>query len=186
MKFTDLLWQSIQPIYQDILELAFIQELQQGRLAQNTFNYYLQQDALYLADFARALAIAGTKAPDSSAFLQCIIFASQTITAEMSLHRQFFEKFNIIPQQEKSLSCLAYTRFLLATASLDSFAETMAALLPCFWIYREVGHHLERNTVAANPYQSWIDSYAEPIFNAQVEKIISMTNKAAEGDPIVP
>jgi thiaminase/transcriptional activator TenA len=48
MKFSDFLWQSIQLVYQAILQHPFIHELQQGRLSQTVFSYYLQQDALYL------------------------------------------------------------------------------------------------------------------------------------------
>lgn len=33
----------------------------------------------------------------------------------------------------------SYTQFLIATASTASLEEAIAAVLPCFWIYREMG-----------------------------------------------
>jgi thiaminase/transcriptional activator TenA len=112
--------------------------------------------------------------------LECLAFATGAIKGEMILHQQFFKRFNIIPQSEKSLSCLAYTQFVLATAAQASFAESMAALLPCFWIYREVGLHLQKNLNASHPYRDWIESYASAEFNVAVEKAIAITDRAAE------
>ncbi len=180
MAFSDLLWESTHSTYEAILAHPFIQKLQEGTLTQAIFSYYLQQDALYLVDFARALTLAATKADNSSDFLQCLEFANGAITAEMTLHQHFFDQWGIVSTGEKSLSCLAYTQFLVATASQASFAEAMAALLPCFWIYREVGYHVRKNSVNNNPYQRWIDTYSDEVFHLGVEKAIALLNKSAE------
>lgn len=179
MNFTDTLWDSIEPIYQAILAHPFIKELAAGTLAQNVFAYYLEQDALYLADFARALAFTAIKAETQEDFLTCLDFAKGAINAELSLHQDFFTKFNITPVTEKSLSCLAYTQFLLTNTQQGSFAEAITACLPCFWIYREVGRHIQKENQAHNPYATWIDTYSGAEFDAGVAKAIVLTNKAA-------
>lgn len=174
---SDRFWQNIQPVYEDILRHPFIQQLQQGDLPQTIFNYYLQQDALYLADYARVLAIAGTKTDDRDDFWLCLSFAKEAVSAEITLHKELLGTFN--QRSEKSLSCLAYTQFLLATAANATFAETLAALLPCFWIYREVGYFLKAHSAHANPYQLWIDNYSSREFNTSVEQAIAMLNRAS-------
>jgi len=179
--FTDELWQHIQPIYQNILSHPFIQELCHGDLPRSTFSYYLQQDALYLNDFARALAMTATKADSRTHFLNCLEFAKGAVTAEHSLHQDFFEQFDVVATNEKSLSCLAYTQFLLATATQKSYSESLAALLPCFWIYREVGVYTQSHSVLGNDYQSWIDAYSGDDFNEGVQLAIEMTNEIAQG-----
>ena len=179
--FTDELWQHIQPIYQNILSHNFIKELCYGNLPRSTFSYYLQQDALYLNDYARALAITATKADSRTHFLNCLEFAKGAVTAEHSLHQDFFEQFEVVVTKEKSLSCLAYTQFLLATAAQKSFHESLAALLPCFWIYHEVGLYTQSNAAVANDYQPWIDAYAGEAFNEGVQIAIDMTNEIAHG-----
>lgn len=179
MNFTDTLWQSITPVYEEILAHPFIIELSEGRLSHNIFAHYLEQDALYLADFARALAFTAIKAEDQQDFLTCIDFAKGAVTAEISLHQELFKQFNIEPKTKKSLSCLAYTQFLLASTQQGSFAEAMAACLPCFWIYREVGRHIQLLTHAQTPYATWIDTYSGAEFDASVDRAIALTNKAA-------
>ena len=49
---------------------------------------------------------------------------------------------------------------LLSTVALGSSPEAVAALLPCFWIYREVGIEIfsrSQDGLASNPYARWID-----------------------------
>ncbi len=54
----------------------------------------------------------------------------------------------------------AYTNHLLAIASRGSFAERLAAVLPCYWIYSEVGKELKRRGSRDADYQRWIDQYS--------------------------
>jgi thiaminase/transcriptional activator TenA len=180
MKFTEELWQHTLPIYHEILQHPFIQGMIQGTLSQNVFSYYLQQDVLYLIDFARALALTAVKAPDTNSFMDCLNFAKGSALAEMSLHQEFLHRFSVTASTEKSISCLAYTQFLLFTATQESFAESMAALLPCFWIYREVGCYIKARAIPNNPYQLWIDTYAGVDFDTGVEKAIAIIDQASQ------
>jgi thiaminase (transcriptional activator TenA) len=53
------------------------------------------------------------------------------------------KNFDISKQQFEetplTLACHHYTSFLTATAWSESYPVVLAALLPCFWIYAEVG-----------------------------------------------
>jgi thiaminase/transcriptional activator TenA len=53
-------------------------------------------------------------------------------------------------------------------------------LLPCFWIYAEVGNYIVKKSSKGNPYQAWIDTYSGEEFNAAVEKAIEITEEAAD------
>ena len=57
---------------------------------------------------------------------------------------------------------------LLTAATVGSFGDLAAAVLPCFWIYREVGMRMAATPAAGNPYQAWIDTYADEAFQAAV------------------
>jgi thiaminase/transcriptional activator TenA len=72
---------------------------------------------------------------------------------------------------------LAYTSYLLAAAYGGSFAEALGALLPCYWIYWEVGKApLEQGS--PNPlYARWIDTYGGEDFGAVVEEVLALTNR---------
>ncbi|GAB2558623.1 thiaminase II [Spirosoma aerophilum] len=180
MTFTDQLWQDISPIYNSILEHGFVNELMAGSLPSPTFQYYIQQDALYLTDFSRALnqlAARATSPDDMLAFTQ---FAQNAILVERALHETYFSLYDIQPETAKMPACFAYTNYLLATTSLQSIAVGVAAVLPCFWIYRQVGKHIYERAIQENPYRSWIDTYAGDAFDQSVNQMLALTDAYAE------
>jgi thiaminase/transcriptional activator TenA len=180
MTFTENLWQGTAPVYQAILRHDFIQELQAGTLSKAVFQFYIQQDALYLADFGRALSIVGGKAPTSVRMLDFARFAEGAVVVEQALHQDYFQQFGASGKVEKSPACFSYTNFLLATVALEPYEVGVAALLPCFWIYREVGLHIIAGAAPHNFYQAWIDTYAGEEFSALVDKAIAITDEAAQ------
>lgn len=182
MRFTETLWQAIVPIYEAIIEHPFNKELAQGVLQREKFVFYMQQDALYLVDFGRSLALMAARANQPESVLQFVRFAEGAVQVERALHESYFQEFGIIePTQVQAPACFAYTNFLLATVACRSYEEGMAALLPCFWIYREVGRHIHAHTVPGNPYQRWIDTYASPQFSEWVDRAIAITDTCGEG-----
>ena len=180
--FTDRLWQEIAPIFDSILTHPFLAELADGSLSRERFIFYMQQDALYLQDFARALGLAGVRSPDAETVQKYLDFGSVAVTVERALHESYFSEFDAAEATEKAPACFAYTNYLLATASVGSYAEAVAALLPCFWIYREVGNHIYSTAVEGletNPYRRWIETYAGDSYNEAVESALSITNRVA-------
>ena len=68
----------------------------------------------------------------------------------------------------------------MATAYHDPWEVLVAALLPCFWIYWDVGTRVARDAAKDNPYRAWIDTYADERFGEAVRTVISITDRAAE------
>lgn len=180
MQFTQQLWQQITPIYEAILAHGFVQELTAGTLPSEKFHYYIQQDALYLSDFSRALAQLAAKAHEPADVLAFAEFASNAIRVERVLHESYFTSFGIRAGETKMPACFAYTNFLLATTTYQSLAVGAAAVLPCFWIYGEVGKFIYAKAANPNPYQSWIDTYAGEDFDRAVRQMLEMTDRLAE------
>jgi len=180
MSFTTSLWNEIEPIYQKILDLPFNKELRDGTLSENKFAFYMKQDALYLADFSKALAIAGAKSQTAEELKDFLDFATGAVVVERALHENFLQKFDTHIDVEKSPACFAYTHFLLSTASIEDYPVAVAALLPCFWIYREVGLHIHQRAKKNNAYQEWIDTYAGEDFSESVDRAIEITELAAQ------
>ena len=180
MKFTQTLWENIEEIYQAILALPFNQELMAGTLAQEKFEFYIVQDSLYLADFGRALGVLGSRSATANRMLDFWQFAQNAIVVERALHEGYIQQFNIKAEAKRSPACSFYTNFLLATTTHRSYEEGVAGVLPCFWIYREVGNHIYAQATPNNPYQTWIDTYAGEEFSVAVDKAIAITDEVAE------
>ncbi|MEN9202599.1 MAG: thiaminase II [Thermostichus sp. DG_1_6_bins_120] len=183
--FTDHLWQTIQPIYRQILAHPFNQELANGSLSRERFQFYLQQDALYLTDFARALGLIAARSEGAEQVVSFLNFAIGAIVAERSLHESYFRLYEIQPQTTYAPACFAYTRALLAAAALDPYEVAIATVLPCFWIYREVGSEIYRTAQPNNPYQQWIDTYAGEEFAQVVQQAIDITESLAQQTPVM-
>jgi thiaminase/transcriptional activator TenA len=185
MKFSSQAWKSIDTIYDAILTMQFLRELGEGSLSKEVFQHYIIQDAIYLGEFARVLAIISAKAPDPDIQLQFASNARDAIQVERGLHESFFTEFGIMAEvalsTEPSPTCLSYTNFLTATAYQDSFPVIVSAVLPCFWIYSEVGKYIKNSvSLDANPYQTWIDTYGDADFEMSVEGVINVVDRAAE------
>lgn len=183
--FTDAVWAEAAPLRQAIIDLPFNQDLLAGTLSQPVFQHYMLQDSLYLEAYSRVLSIASAKAPSTDMMLEFSQAAQVALVVERSLHDGFFQSFGLNPAlveaAEPSPTCLNYTNFLLATAHNASYEETVAAILPCFWVYWEVGVHIHERAAANNPYQAWIDTYAGDEFADSVKRVIAITDRLAEG-----
>ena len=190
MPFTGELWASIAPIYDAILRHPFLRGLTDGSLARDAFRYYVIQDAHYLRDFARALSIAAARAPREDWIIMLNEHSAGALRVERSLHETFFRDFGLTEQDVATVPLaptnLAYTSYLLAVAYSAPFHEALAALLPCYWIYWEVGKELERTGSNDPLFARWIATYASEEFGSIVRAVLETTDTLAarltEGD----
>ncbi|MDR7656524.1 thiaminase II [Acinetobacter junii] len=183
MTFSQDVWQRNINLYQKILALPFNQELAAGTLDPQVFCHYVIQDAHYLLAYGRALAVAAAKAYEADDVIQFSEAAKIAIIVERSLHSDFMQEFSISKTEFENtpltLACHHYTSFLTATAWSESYPVILAALLPCFWIYAEVGKSIIHQSADNNRYQAWIDTYAGEEFNTAVSNVIATIDKVA-------
>jgi len=180
MKWSETAWQQALPIYNRITTMPFITELAAGTLNIEKFKYYMQQDAHYLEYFARTLSVIAAKVTDVTTMLDFVRFAEGAIVVERALHDGYFKQYNVKERAPISPTCHHYVHFMQSTAYAADVAVAMAAVLPCFWIYKKVGDHiLEIQTQNNNPYADWIGTYAGEEFGLIVDKAIALCNTAA-------
>ena len=185
MSFSRELWDGIADVYQAILAHPFITGLTDGTLPGDAFAFYVTQDALYLGQYARALALVGSRAPDPAACEMFARHAAEAISAEQQLHRSLLASLGLDPavvaSAEPAPCNLAYTSYLLAAASTGSFAEGVGAVLPCYWIYWEVGKELVRRGSPDPRYQRWIETYGGAEFGETVREVLAVTDSLGTG-----
>jgi len=183
MGFNAELWKSIETIYAAILRHPFLKGLTDGSLSHESFRFYAVQDALYLREFARALSIAAARAPQDDWIVMFNEHAAGALRVERALHESFFREFDLSPQQVAATplapTTLAYTSYLLSVAYAAPFHESIAALLPCYWIYWEVGKELERVGSPDPLYARWIGTYASAQFGSLVRAVLDATEVTA-------
>jgi thiaminase/transcriptional activator TenA len=183
MAFTDELWRAIETIYAAILRHPFLTGLTDGSLPRERFRFYAVQDALYLREFARGLSIAAARAPRDEWIIMFNEHAAEALRVERALHEGFFSEFGLTADDVAATPLaptnLAYTSYLLAVAYGRPFHEAVAALLPCYWIYWEVGKALERAGSRDPLYARWIGTYASDAFGDIVRAVLTATNVMA-------
>ena len=181
MKWSDKAREQSLPVYEAIIRMPFIEELITGVLPMAQFQFYIAQDAVYLEHFSKALAITGARAMAISDGLAFVRFAEGAIVVEQALHQSYFKTYNITAKARAEPACHHYIHFLKSTAALDPVEVAMAALLPCFRIYKEVGDHiLSKQRSLNNPYREWIDTYAGEAFGILVQQAIDICDRVAE------
>ncbi|MFN8523670.1 MAG: thiaminase II [Chloroflexota bacterium] len=185
--FTAELWASITPVYTAILEHPFINGLTDGTLPEESFRYYVGQDAQYLREFSRCLAQIANKAPVDE---WCEMFAGgslRVLQVERALHEGFFSVWGAAPDEtravELSPTSLAYTSYISKVAHSRPFEEAVAAVMPCYWIYWEVGKALVQRGSPNPLYQRWINTYASDEFAEAVKRVLETENRAVADLP---
>jgi thiaminase/transcriptional activator TenA len=184
--FCDTAWQRTAGLMSAMTELPFNRELADGSLAPQRFQFYLVQDARYLVGFARALAVAAAKAESTEDVAFFADAAHESIVVERALHDGYFDRFRMTDAEQRAVetspTCLAYTSYLLAVALTGGYAELVAALLPCFWVYQHVGTEILKHCGpdADHPYLAWIETYADDEFAKSVLTCRTAVDRAAE------
>ena len=183
MRFSEEAWQRTAGLREAIHRLPFNTELAAGTLRPDRFRSYILQDAIYLGEYARVLALVAATAPDAGTVQWFGGAAVEAIAVEQALHGRYLAEFGVDPAAiaaaEPSPDCLAYTSFLLATAHQLPWEVAVAAVLPCFWIYWDVACAITREAAPQNPYRAWIDAYADPRFGDAVQMVIGIADRAA-------
>lgn len=176
-------WRRNAGLYAATLAHPFNLELAEGRLGLPAFRHYILQDARYLIAFGQALAVAAAKADEPDHIVQFAGAAREAVVVERALHEDYFGRFGLtaaaVAAEPQSPACHHYTGFLLATAFREPLPVAAAAMLPCFWVYREVGRHIHATAAADNPYRAWIDTYAGEDFAAAVDAMVATTDALA-------
>lgn len=186
-RFTDELWDGVKEIYNQTLRHPFLLGLQDGTLARSKFQFYLLQDSLYLGAFGKALRVLAAKAPDAQWAADLRRDADEAVAVEKAMHGQILASFGVTPEQARRVTMApvnyAYTNHLRLACLQGTFLEGMASLLPCYWIYWEVGKQLARRGSKDAAYQKWIAQYAGPEYGKTVERVLGVTNRAAQQAP---
>ena len=170
-------------ILKAITEHPFIKELIEGTLAKDVFEFYIKQDAIYLSEYKKVLARIGTKCDHNEHAAFFLDAAMGTIQVENELHQTFLKEQTKL--LEPSPTCELYTSYLAKATCFGSLEESLAAVLPCFTIYKDVGDYILKNqkNKGSNIYQDWIDTYSGEDFALSVQQAIEITNKYAKYAP---
>jgi thiaminase (transcriptional activator TenA) len=181
-KFSALLRRRGERIWRAIEAHPFLRELHAGTLPMDRFTYFILQDYVYLLDFAQVLCQGAAKSPDLETLELFARHALGAVEVERSFHVSFGKTLGLSREQldavQKGPITQAYIGHLQAIARGGSLSEIVAAVLPCYWIYGEVGRRLYRKRpMEPKIYREWIEIYASEEFWKPVREQIELMNR---------
>ncbi|WP_283680106.1 thiaminase II [Lentilactobacillus sp. Marseille-Q4993] len=169
------------PLWEKSFHHPFITELAAGSLPMDNFRYYLKQDRYYLGNFAdlhRKIA-AQTTDPAIKQFL--IEGADGMNSGETEIRKEFFGELKIDENEIKttpiSPNAYNYVAHMYHELNEGTTATATTALLPCYWLYNEMGQQLVNVGSPVKIYQQFIETYDSPEFSDATNKMISIVDK---------
>lgn len=173
--WTQALWKASAPLLDRMTSLPFITDLGAGTLDRDDFTFYLAQDAVYLSIYSPALASLAASAPDPQAALFWTKGAVECLEEEASLHRSWLGDAR---PAEPSHVTASYTSHLLASVLRHDYVVGAAAVLPCYWLYAEIGLGLASQSGTDHPYAGWLDNYSSEAFTDSVRTAVMLVEGA--------
>jgi thiaminase/transcriptional activator TenA len=139
----------------------------------------------YLREYSRCLALLAAKADNGAGMLLFLESAKSIVGGECAMHREFCRQWGmdaddlpaILESHPASPTNMLYTSYLMRVAYDRPYYEGVAAVLPCAWIYNEVGHYLRSKGSPHPQYARWIETYGSEEFSATTRSLIDVTTR---------
>src|SRR5690606_10316317 len=123
------------------------------------FRYYILNDAYYLSVFAQVQGLGAAKAPDLFTSGRMASHIQGTYNTELAMHERFAQQLHISAEEKASFlpspTAYAYTSHLLRAAYTGHIGDIVAVMLPCYWLYLEIGDRLKGAEPEEPIYREW-------------------------------
>ena len=176
-KWTQEVWSEASGIYGRIIGHPFIKELATGTLDSARFNRYIAQDELYLGNYGRQMLSFAGMIDDDRQREMFNDFARAGLEGERAMHELLTARFKtdlVVCASPVTAAYNAHTEAALVSGRREL---ALAALLPCMWVYNEVGRHiLSIADMEGNPYREWISEYADDEFTRGVREVLEIAD----------
>lgn len=166
----------------------FVTELATGTLSAERFRFYQMQDARYLEAFADGCAVVASRVVSPDDKIWWLDAAKMALVVEKGLHEGYGRTLGYtaadIAALELTPNNRAYGDHMVINAHRGSLVEAIAALVPCPWLYVDLGVHLLKgfggSIPAEHPYKEWLAMYSDPGFDEYMTKMLGYLQHAAD------
>jgi thiaminase/transcriptional activator TenA len=143
----------------------FLRELSCGTLPLEKFRFFIEQDLLYLPEFARCIATGAAKSRTETELRYFTAQLQGTQDLEIPNQRRVLDRLLELGAEDRAGGLgmgpanVAYTSYLQAVAARDGPLEIVAAVLPCAWSYVEIAERLAGERAEHPVYSDWVGFY---------------------------
>ena len=173
-------WKKSLKIYNAILDLPFLRELSDGTLSTKVFERYIAQDEIYLHNYYHQMYMLADLMTDPKHKELFLSFAQDGMEGEKAMHEMLINRLEIDTEVPESKVTSDYNAHICRGIATGNPCIALASVLPCMWIYNQVGLHILRNAeLEGNPYKEWILEYGKEEFSEGVSNVLAMIDEWA-------
>jgi thiaminase (transcriptional activator TenA) len=170
--------------WQAAIDHPMVKGIASGSLPHAVFRHYFQQNIAYLEDYARAVAMVTSKAPDRGALVVLANMTAQIISIELPANRSFLARLGGDADRSWGVADMepttySYTRHLLSACAFGDCADGLSALLPCQWSYGEIAAAVAGARPADPIYADWLSLFGDPEYAALVDGTTALLDRLA-------
>jgi thiaminase (transcriptional activator TenA) len=143
----------------------FLRELSCGVLPLEKFRFFIEQDLLYLPEFARCIAMGAAKSRTGTELRYFTAQLQGTLGLEIPNQQRVLDRLLELGAEDRAGGLgmgpanVAYTSYLQAVAAREGPLEIIAAVLPCAWSYVEIAERLAGERADHPVYSDWVGFY---------------------------
>ena len=170
----------VRPLLEKLKAHPFIQGMMDGSLPEEVFQRYLAQDRIYLENYTEEMEAMAAMLPDGEAGEMFRLFVKDSMEAETALNKSLGSSAAAEAMPATS-SYMAHTRSFVDAGDK---ALALASLLPCMWLYNELGKYMESGMKGgdANPYREWVSLYSSPLMEQGVPVMQALADSLAAAE----
>lgn len=159
-------------ILNKIKNLNFIQEVASGTLDKNLFEFYLIQDSFYLNFYAKALSNIGNRVLEPEIAIKFFKYAESALQE----HKLTYD----INYHNLTSATIGYSNFVTTQSLYSPISHSIASIIPCFWVYYEIGLYLKTISTSDNPYADWIEAYTTQKLSIEIDSLFELLSSFEE------
>ncbi len=170
------------PIVQSLNTHPFVLGLADGTLSRDKFHFYLNQNIFYLESYAKTLGAVAKRLTSKQHRHRLERWQKETLlTRDWTTDLLSRSAGGNLPSDRTCAAVELYRSYEARLAAFGSLGEALAVILPCFWVYEQVGLHVAKiRKTQGNPYIEWIGGYGEPSYSQTVKQALGIADEYAQ------
>jgi thiaminase/transcriptional activator TenA len=189
VSFSAELKENALPAWQALERHPFVAQMADGSLSLDSFRFYIDQNLLYLPEYARALSLGIVASADGKELVWFTKAVDNIVHVEIPENELLRDRVSQLGGHSHPHShvmapaTLAYTSYLIATASRTDALGVMALILPCAWTYQDIAL-ANKSSAAEHPvYGEWLRFFSTDDYDTLVQGLCAdMDSLAARAD----
>ncbi|CAI4039012.1 hypothetical protein SMKI_06G3640 [Saccharomyces mikatae IFO 1815] len=157
----------VKPHWDSYVNHEFVKKVAEGTLDRKKFKFFIEQDYLYLLNYARISCIAGSKSPSLEDLEKELVIVDCVRNGLNQHERRLREGFGVkdpdhLQKIQRGPALRAYCRYFNDVARRGNWQELVIALNPCLMGYVHALTKIKDEVTVAEGtlYREWCDTYS--------------------------